>query len=191
MKNVILGLDMSTLSSGYSVFDSKKKLVDYGVWKQDKKVLWRDRCINMGNELSKLIDVCSPSLIYCEDTILSGECGGNVQTVKMLSVLQGIVLGVSNVHGVEIKFLMPSAWRRDLGVYDGTREGTKRPMMKYKTIQVVNQIYGLELFYNLNIPKSVKNQDDIGDAIGIVHSQLFPVENITKQKGMGRKAKTK
>ena len=27
-------------------------------------------------------------------------------------------------------------------------------MMKYKTIQVVNQIYGLELFYNLNIPKS-------------------------------------
>lgn len=182
---------MNTLSSGYSVFDSKKKLVDYGVWKQDKKVLWRDRCINMGNELSKLIDVCSPSLIYCEDTILNGELGGNVQTVKMLSVLQGIVLGVSNVHGVEIKFLMPSAWRRDLGVYDGTREGTKRPMMKYKTIQVVNQIYGLELFYNLNIPKSVKNQDDIGDAIGIAHSQLFPVENITKQKGMGRKAKTK
>lgn len=191
MKNTILGLDMSTLSSGYSVFNCKKKLVDYGVWKQDKKVLWRDRCINMGNELSKLIDVCSPSLIYCEDTILSGECGGNVQTVKMLSVLQGIVLGVSNVHGVEIEFLMPSAWRRDLGVYDGTREGTKRPMMKYKTIQVVNQIYGLDLFYNLNIPKSVKNQDDIGDAIGIVHSQLFPVENITKQKGMGRKAKTK
>ena len=73
MKNVILGLDMSTLSSGYSAFDSKKKLVDYGVWKQDKKVLWRDRCINMGNELSKLIDVCSPSLIYCEDTILNGE----------------------------------------------------------------------------------------------------------------------
>ena len=55
----------------------------------------------------------------------------------------------------------------------------------------VNEIYGLNLFYNLNIPKSVKNQDDIGDAIGIVHSQLFPVENITKQKGMGRKAKTK
>ena len=191
MKNTILGLDMSTLSSGYSVFNCKKKLVDYGVWKQDKKVLWRDRCINMGNELSKLIDVCSPSLIYCEDTILNGELGGNVQAIKMLSVLQGIVLGVSNVHGVEIKFLMPSAWRRDLGVYDGTREGTKRPMMKYKTIQVVNQIYGLELFYNLNIPKSVKNQDDIGDAIGIAHSQLFPVENITKQKGMGRKAKTK
>lgn len=182
---------MSTLSSGYSVFNCKKKLVDYGVWKQDKKVLWRDRCINMGNELSKLIDVCSPSLIYCEDTILNEELGGNVQTIKMLSVLQGIVLGVSNVHGVEIEFLMPSAWRRDLGVYDGTREGTKRPMMKYKTIQVVNQIYGLDLFYNLNIPKSVKNQDDIGDAIGIVHSQLFPVENITKQKGMGRKAKTK
>ena len=191
MKNTILGLDMSTLSSGYSVFDSKKKLVDYGVWKQDKKVLWRDRCINMGNELSKLIDVYSAYLIYCEDTILNGELGGNVQTIKMLSVLQGIVLGVSNVHGVEIEFLMPSAWRRDLGVYDGTREGTKRPMMKYKTIQVVNQIYGLDLFYNLNIPKSVKNQDDIGDAIGIVHSQLFPVENITKQKGMGRKAKTK
>ena len=148
MKNVILGLDMSTLSSGYSVFDSKKKLVDYGVWKQDKKVLWRDRCINMGNELSKLTDVCSPSLIYCEYTILNGECGCNFQTFKMLSVLQGIVLGVSNVHGVEIKFLMPSTWRKDLGVYDGTREGTKRPMMKYKTIQVVNQIYGLNLFYN-------------------------------------------
>lgn len=190
MKKVV-GLDMSTLSSGYSVFDGTK-LKDYGIWKQDKKILWRDRCINMGDELSKLIEVCSPSFIYCEDTILSGECGGNVQTVKMLSVLQGIVLGVCSVHNVEVKFLMPSAWRRDFGVYDGTREGTKRPIMKYKTIQKVNDIFGLDLFYNVDIPKSVKNQDDIGDAIGIAYSQICPVGSSQSiKKGMGRKAKLK
>lgn len=189
----IIGLDMSTLSSGYAVFDSNKKLVKYGIWKQDKKLLWRDRCINMGKELSKLIETYSPSMIYCEDTILSGECGSNVQTIKMLSVLQGIVLGVCNVHKVKVKFLMPSAWRKDLGVYDGTREGTKRPQMKYKTIEKVNEIYNLTLYYDIEKPKTVKNQDDIGDAVGIVHSQLFPIkqENILKKAKIGRKANIK
>lgn len=188
--NTIFGLDMSTLSSGYSVFIDKE-LKDYGIWKQDKKLLWRDRCINMGNELSKLIEVYSPSFIYCEDTILSGECGGNVQTIKMLSVLQGIILGVCSVHNVEIKFLMPSRWRSDLGVYDGTRDGTKRPVMKYKTIQKVNDIFKLSLFYNLEKPKSVKNEDDIGDAIAIAYSQINPVDSIPVRKGIGRKANIK
>lgn len=188
-KNIIVGLDMSTLSSGYSIFDGKK-LKKYGVWKQDKKILWRDRCINMGNELSNLLDVYSPSFIYCEDTILSGQCGGNVQTVKMLSVLQGIILGVSAVHNTEIKFIMPTTWRSDLGIYTGSREDTKRDMMKLKTIEKVNEIFGLDLFYNIEKPKSLKNQDDIGDAIGIAYSQINPVSTPIK-KGMGRKANIK
>lgn len=188
--NIVFGLDMSTLSSGYSVFNGNE-LKDYGIWKQDKKLIWRDRCVNMGDELSKLIEVYSPSFIYCEDTILSGECGGNVQTIKMLSVLQGIILGVCSVHNVEIKFLMPSKWRSDLGVYDGTRDGTKRPIMKYKTIQKLNKIFGLDLFYDLEKPKSVKNQDDIGDAIGVAYSQINPVVSIPVKKGMGRKANIK
>lgn len=174
---------MSTKSSGYSVFKNGK-LIKFGVWKQKQEVAWRERCIYMGNELSKLIDTYSPFFIYCEDTILSGECGNNVQTVKQLSVLQGIVLGVCAVHNVKIEFLMPSKWRSDLGVYDGTRNGTKRPIMKWKTIEKVNHIFSLELVYDLDKPKSVKNDDDIGDAIGIVWSQIKPTET---SKGFGKK----
>lgn len=183
MENVIIGLDMSTKSSGYSVFKNGK-LIKFGVWKQKQEIAWRERCIYMGNELSTLLDTYSPFFIYCEDTILSGECGNNVQTVKQLSVLQGIVLGVCAVHNVKIEFLMPSKWRSDLGVYDGTRDGTKRPVMKWKTIEKINYIFGLELFYDLDKPKSVKNDDDIGDAIGIAWSQIKPTEI---SKGFGKK----
>lgn len=183
MENVVIGLDMSTKSSGYSVFKNGK-LIKFGVWKQKQEIAWRERCIYMGNELSTLLDTYSPFFIYCEDTILSGECGNNVQTVKQLSVLQGIVLGVCAVHNVKIEFLMPSKWRSDLGVYDGTRDGTKRPVMKWKTVEKVNHIFGLELFYDLDKPKSVKNDDDIGDAIGIAWSQIKPTET---SKGFGKK----
>ena len=183
MENVIIGLDMSTKSSGYSVFKNGK-LIKFGVWKQKQEIAWRERCIYMGNELSVLLDTYSPFFIYCEDTILSGECGNNVQTVKQLSVLQGIVLGVCAVHNIKIEFLMPSKWRSDLGVYDGTREGTKRSVMKLKTIEKVNHIFGLELKYDLDKPKSVKNEDDIGDAIGIAWSQIKPTET---SKGFGKK----
>lgn len=183
MENVIIGLDMSTKSSGYSVFKNGK-LIKFGVWKQKQEIAWRERCIYMGNELSTLLDTYSPFFIYCEDTILSGECGNNVQTVKQLSVLQGIVLGVCAVHNVKIEFLMPSKWRSDLGVYDGTRDGTKRSVMKWKTIEKINHIFGLELFYDLDKPKSVKNDDDIGDAIGIAWSQIKPTEI---NKGFGKK----
>lgn len=183
MENVIIGLDMSTKSSGYSVFKNGK-LIKFGVWKQKQEIAWRERCIYMGNELSELIDTYSPFFIYCEDTILSGECGNNVQTVKQLSVLQGIVLGVCAVHNVKIEFLMPSKWRSDLGVYDGTREGTKRPIMKKKTIDKVNAIFGTNLYYDVDKPKSVKNDDDIGDAIGVAWSQIKPTET---SKGFGKK----
>lgn len=187
MENVIIGLDMSTKSSGYSVFKDGK-LIKYGLWKQKPEILWRERCINMGNELSKLIENYLPNYIYCEDTILSGECGNNVQTVKQLSVLQGIVLGVCAVHNVKIEFLMPSKWRSDLGVYDGTRDGTKRPVMKKKTIDKVNDIFGMKLYYDLDKPKSIKNEDDIGDAIGIAWSQIKPTET---SKGFGKKPNVK
>ena len=65
--------------------------------------------------------------------------------------------------------------------------------MKYKTIEKVNEIYNLALYYDIEKPKTVKNQDDIGDAVGIVHSQLFPIkqEDILKKAKIGRKANIK
>ena len=42
----------------------------------------------------------------------------------------------------------------------------------------------MDLFYDLDKPKSVKNDDDIGDAIGIAWSQIKPTEI---SKGFGKK----
>lgn len=162
-----LGLDMATLSSGFSLFKDDK-LVDYGLWKVSNKIKWRDRCLEMGNFLSTYLFNHKVDKIYCEDTIGTN----NIQTTKQLSTLQGVLLGVVSACNVDIEFLPPNSWRSDLGIYTGKQEDTKREHLKLLTNQYVNKHFNLNLIYDISKPKSTKNEDDISDAIGIAYSQI-------------------
>lgn len=181
-----LGLDMSTKSSGYSVIDKETgKLIDYGCWKVKQSVDWRDRCVIMGEHLDKKLKEYDIKGIVCEDTIGTP----NIKTVKQLSTLQGIIIGVLTSNGHKASFLAPTSWRSKIeGLYTGNREGTTREEMKYKTCKFVNNKYGLNLYYDLEHPNSVKSDDDISDAIGILYSYLFPKEEKAK-KTIGKKIK--
>lgn len=163
---IIMGLDCSTRSSGWAVFE-EDELIDYGVIKSIATD-WRERLFHQGLMLGQLIDKYKPDKIYMEDVPLYHAGGSKV--LMMLGAVQGLIYGVAASRNIKIEFIQPSAWRSPLGLFDGSKKGTKREEMKKKSIEKVNKIFGLNLIYKS--PSSKFNEDDISDAILVAYSQI-------------------
>lgn len=182
----ILSIDASTSSSGWSIFD-EKNLIEYGCIKSDKKE-WRHRIADMVDELDKVIKRDGNiERIYVEDVPL---ISANPQTMKILCCLQGALLGMAIGNKIYIEFIMPSAWRKPSGLFDGTKSGTTRAEMKRKSIELANKTFGLELIYKS--PSSKFNQDDEADCINLGASVQGVYQFEQKEKKLiGRKANVK
>lgn len=162
-----LGLDMSSNKSGYALFDDKK-LITYGLWEPKDKMEWRDRVIYMGEQLDDFLKHNEVNQVYCEDVPLMMK---NPQTLKMLSALQGVLMGICVANNVKVTFISVSTWRSALGLFDKTQKGKERDEMKQKSIEMANRIFGLDLVYKS--PSSKYNCDDQSDAILIAYSQIL------------------
>ena len=102
------------------------------------------------------------------------------KVLVQLGAVQGFIYGVTASVHVPVVFLGRSEWRSPMGLFDGTREGTKRDELKRKSIEKANKLFGLDLLWVS--PKSKFNQDDEADAILIAYSQAM-------KKGIGTKRK--
>ena len=162
----IMGLDCSTKSSGWSVFEDGE-LIDFGLITSVHSD-WRERLFHQGMELGKILDAYHPEKIYMEDVPLY-HAGGS-KTLMMLGAVQGLIYGVAASKNIQIKFIQPSEWRSPLGLFDGTRKGTLRAEMKRKSIEKANELFDLNLVYKS--PSSKFNEDDIADAILVCYSQI-------------------
>lgn len=179
----ILSIDASTSSTGWGIFN-EKKLVSYGCIKAKDGRDWRERIADMIDELDKIIkENKGIERIYVEDVPLNSR---NPMTLKMLSVLQGALLGMAIGNKIYIDFVLPSIWRKSADLFDGTREGTKRAEMKKKSIELANKTFGLDLIYKS--PSSKKNQDDEADAINL-GSAMQGIYVIKEKKVIGKKVK--
>ena len=94
----------------------------------------------------------------------------NPKVLVQLGAVQGFFYGLVASFGIPIVFLNPSEWRSPMGLFDGTREGTKRDELKKKSIEKANKLFGLDLLWVS--PKSTRNQDDVADAILVAYSQI-------------------
>ena len=164
----IISLDLSTKSSGYAIFE-EDKLIGYGLI-QSNKTDWRERLYDMGKTLGTLFDLYKPEHIYIEDVPLNPR--GGVKTAVMLGAVQGIIYGAGASREIEMSFILPSTWRSPLGLFDGSRDGTRRDELKRKSIEKANELFKLDLIYKS--PASKQNQDDISDAILLGYSQIKP-----------------
>lgn len=174
---IVMGIDASTTSTGWSIFKDKE-LVDYGCIKPLGDD-WRERLIDEGPELKKIVEKYHPEIVYMEDVPLKGKI---LKTLVILGAVQGFLYGVFSSLHVKIEFLLPSKWRSDIGLFDGTKDGTKRDIMKEKAIEKANKLFGLKLKYVS--PKSLKNEDDTAEAILIAYSQIVKhnVRNLRRPK---------
>ena len=163
--NTIIGLDCSTTSTGYSIFD-EFGIIAYGVIKPKGKD-WRERVEELSERLSEIFIKYRPKKAYIEDVPLKP----GALTILKLGAVQGMVLTICAEHNCKPIFLLPSDWRGELALYDGTREGTHREILKQKAVQTVNEEFGLNLKWVS--PKSKLNEDDIAEAILIAYSQIL------------------
>ena len=106
-KGIILGLDCSTTSTGWCIFDDKG-LAAYGVIKPDGED-WRERLTKQAPKLRSIIEKYKPNKIVMEDVPLNSQ--GGLKILVVLGAVQGLVLGVASSLSVPIKFVTPNEWR--------------------------------------------------------------------------------
>ena len=153
----ILSLDASTKSTGYAIFDNGK-LVAHGVIKE-KHDDWRENVMAETMELAAIIREHQPDAVYAEDVPMKD---GKL-TIAKLGAVQGMILSLCAGFRLKPTFLLPTVWRRELGMFDGTRKGMTRDVLKEKAVRMANEIFGLDLVWVK--PNSTKNMDDEAEAI--------------------------
>ena len=166
---IICGIDASTSCTGWSIFKDDK-LITYGAIKPHGED-WRGRVMDLTMALSEIFKIHRPNIIYMEDVPMKK---GSL-TIEKLGAVQGVVLALCAAYKIKPCFLLPSKWRRDLNLFDGTRAGLQRDVLKKKAIEMVNEEFGLNLTWVA--PSSKKNDDDIAESILIAYSQI-------KQRGV-------
>lgn len=163
---VIMGIDASTTSTGWSVFRDKQ-LIDYGCIKPTGKD-WRERLICQEEYISAIVDKYSPDFVAMEDVPLSSNSN---KILVILGAVQGFFYGIFAHYKIPVNFIIPSTWRSPIGLFSGDRAGTTRKEMKRKSIEKANELFGLNLqWVSMN---SSKNDDDISDAILIGYYEVW------------------
>lgn len=165
----IIALDASTSCTGYAVFEDDQ-LVAYGKIKPNGDD-WRDRIMDETLELAALIRECHPRVIIAED--VPKKPGAN--TLQKLGAVHGMILSLCAGFRIKPMFVLPTNWRHELGMFDGTRAGMKRDVMKEKAVHMANEQFGLNLQWIS--PTSSKNDDDVAEAVLIGWSYVIKSQN--------------
>lgn len=163
---IVMGVDGSTSCSGWSIFNDDK-LIDYGAIKPKSKE-WSERLYQEWRYFCEIIEKYKPKKVYYEQPPLKD---GKITLLK-LGAVQGLVIALCAQYDVEIEFLSPSEWRKSVGLFDGTHEGTKRDELKKKSIEKANQLFDLDLVWKA--PGSKFNDDDIADSVLVAYSKVKP-----------------
>lgn len=163
---IVMGIDGSTTSSGWAIFESDGCIRIASGRIRPKGDNWRDKIEEEWIMFSKLLEKYKPQKIYMEDVLMKD----GKPTIMKLGAVQGMAICLAAQYGVDIKFLLPSDWRSNIGLFDGTRQGTKREILKKKAVETANKLFGLNLLWVKE--KSKFNEDDEAEAILIAYSQI-------------------
>lgn len=178
MKNKIsCGIDASTSCTGICIFEGDNLIFYKAI--APKGDNWRERLFNEGPEISKILQQYSPEIIYIEDVPL--KASGGLKTLVILGGVQGFIYGIAASCNIPVEFISPTTWRSKAGLFDGTKEGKKREVLKQKAIEMANDKFGLQLEWHG--PNSKFSQDDIAESILICATMIGVVE---KEKKFGK-----
>lgn len=129
-----LYLDQSTNCSGWALFEGNL-LIDSGNIDLNKISDTSIRIAKMIEEIYDLIDTHDIKQVVVEDT----QFQNNIETLKILTRLQGAIIGHCLSKGIEFKITKPSEWRKILGFKQG--RGVKREELKQQAFEYVNRFY--------------------------------------------------
>lgn len=151
-----LSLDLSSKSSGWSVFD-EKELHEYGCITSASTDLIK-RIHIMTDNIQELIKKYNINKVVVEE--VRPEMGTqNIKTHRALMWLQAAVaIMLHDEYKMELEYIYPSEWRKICGIKTGS--GIRRETLKQRDIEFVKNKFNLDV------------NDDIADAIGIGYAYL-------------------
>ena len=153
---IILSLDCSTKSTGWSIFNNKE-IIDYGCITAGSSNLFH-RIDKMILELNKIIEKYEPNVVIIED-VIPADVKNNIKIYKALTYLQGYILHTLDDNNItDIKFYLASEWRSKCKIKTGP--GVKRGSLKPEDIAFVKEHFGIDV------------NDDVADAISIGYAYL-------------------
>ena len=155
----ILALDISTTSTGYSIFENKK-LIAYGVIAPTGKVLTRIEKI--ADEINLLMLEYKPDIIYAEEPE-PAFVKNNIDVYRKLTFAHGAISIVLNHYSKEMQLCSSSHWRKIVGIKTG--RGISRAQLKPLDIAKANELFKLNT-----------QNDDLADAILIGWSYILEHE---------------
>lgn len=120
MKIKVMGLDVSTQSTGWSVLElneSNISVIAYGLIRGEKSMSTIQRLHLLGNELKKIIELYNPDEIGIEE--IAFMRGPTI--LKVLSRFSGVAIFQAYSHKKKEPFFFePPAWKKNLGISGGS-----------------------------------------------------------------------
>lgn len=124
MPNILLALDQSSQTSGYSVF-TDGKLTDYG------KFTFTDsdvgaRLTKIRNKVIELIAQYEISEVAFEDIQMQNTVGNNVVTFKTLAEVYGVIHQLLDEKKIPYQIVPSVTWKSTLGIKGKNRQEQKK-----------------------------------------------------------------
>ena len=165
---VIVGLDLSTTSTGFSVYQDGE-LINHGRFRSDKKNAFDriDEIYHMVGDLFKAYDI---DVVFVEDVPLSSAM--NKRICELLLLLQGTIYSHCINNDCAFYQMEPSEWRRLAGVKP---EKPRREFQKKAAIELVNALHGLNFSWiDDKYDKTTGDSDEAeGILIGLAGTKLL------------------
>jgi Holliday junction resolvasome RuvABC endonuclease subunit len=170
MKNITLGLDVSTSKIGYSIIDDNKSLIEYGTWKYKTDIQLENRVELLIEELKILRNKYDIRRVYVEEPFIAFS-GGRTTAVTMakLQRFNGMCCyGVFHIFGYCPTLISANQARKSVGIQRKKGEDVKK-----KVIEWVKKEYPKDFIFELTRYGNPKpGTDDMADAIVVALAGL-------------------
>ena len=124
MSNILLALDQSSQTSGYSVF-TDGKLTDYGKFTfSDSDV--GTRLTKIRNKVIQLLDQYNITSVAFEDIQFQANRGNNVVTFKTLAEVYGVIHQLLDEKQIPYQIVPSVTWKSTLGIKGADRAAQKK-----------------------------------------------------------------
>ena len=161
-KCILIGLDSSTTSSGFSIFENGELLSYFSIDNQNKKLTSEQKFDDMTRRVFEKLDEHSPAIVVCELTSMTR----NAVTQRTLTLLLGAIKGWCLSNNVHCHFFRASEWRKLVKDKD-----EKLPRKRVELKQWSKD--KTRLLFNIDV-----ENDDISDAILIGQAYINMIDNL-------------
>ena len=134
MKSRMVSIDASTTKTGLAFFEGNTLLSHHLIDHSSIKDI-DDRSMAMSRSIVSYLGEYQPRVIYIEQP--KGKA--NIELVRKLSRILGVVMGWASTHDCYYEEVMPSVWRKYV---PGFQQGKKnREELKEESIQLCKKIF--------------------------------------------------